>query len=122
MHDQREMHVLMQKEQQAISEFHKLLLSKQSKVQLKIFLVKMSFICIRLENSFHSNGFALSLTLKSRAMHGARKTRMSLYTLSDEWWCKQGSQDFSATVSLFLRPYYGLFYLLSTIDFMYIYI
>ena len=64
VHDQREMHVLMQKEQQAISEFHKLLLSKQSKVQLKIFLVKMSFICIRLENSFHSNGFALSLTLK----------------------------------------------------------
>ena len=57
-------------------------------------------------------------------MHGARKTRMSLYTLSDEWWCKQGSQDFSATVSFFLRPYYGLrmLYLLSTIYFMYIYI
>lgn len=65
VHDQREMHLLVQKEQLAILEFHKLLLSKQSKVQLKTFLVKMNFICIRLlENNFHSNGFALSLALK----------------------------------------------------------
>ena len=48
----------------AISEFQKLSLSKQG--QVKIFVVKMSCICMRMKNHFHISGFALSLTLKQR--------------------------------------------------------
>ena len=35
----------------------------QNKGQCKTFLVKMSFICMRIENPFHINGSALSLAL-----------------------------------------------------------
>ena len=45
-------------------------LSKQAKCET--FAVKMSFICIIIENHFHINGFALSLVLKVR-FFGTRK-------------------------------------------------
>ena len=36
----------------------------QNEVKFKTFLVKMSFICMRIKQHFHINGFALSLALK----------------------------------------------------------
>ena len=38
----------------------------QNEAKCKTFLVKMSFICIRIKNQFHINSFALSLALKQR--------------------------------------------------------
>ena len=36
----------------------------QNEVKFKTFLVKMSFICMRIKHHFHISGFALSLALK----------------------------------------------------------
>ena len=49
---------------QAISELPKLSLSKRSKCNP--FLVKMSFICVRIKNHFHISSFTLSHVLKQR--------------------------------------------------------
>ena len=38
----------------------------QNETNCKTFLVKMSFICIKINSHFHFNGFALSLALKQR--------------------------------------------------------
>ena len=38
----------------------------QNEAKCETFVVKMSFICIVIENHFHINGFALSLVLKVR--------------------------------------------------------
>ena len=38
----------------------------QNEAKCETFVVKMSFICIIIENHFHINGFALSLVLKVR--------------------------------------------------------
>ena len=38
----------------------------QNDAKCETFVVKMSFICIIIENHFHINGFALSLVLKVR--------------------------------------------------------
>ena len=51
----------------------------QTEAKCKIFLVKMSFICMRIKNGFHINSFAPSLALKQR--HGATQKCMgSLYS------------------------------------------
>ena len=50
-------------EYRPIVEFVKPSLSKN---EAKYQKVKMSFICIRIKNHFHANGFALSLALKQR--------------------------------------------------------
>ena len=52
-------------EEQAISEFQKFSLSKRS-YNCKTFLVKMSFICMRIKIHVHINSFTLSLALKQR--------------------------------------------------------
>ena len=44
----------------------------QNEAKCETFVVKMSFICIIIENHFHINGFALSLVLKVR-FFGTRK-------------------------------------------------
>ena len=44
----------------------------QNEAKCETFVVKMSFICIILENHFYINGFALSLVLKVR-FFGTRK-------------------------------------------------
>ena len=44
----------------------------QNEAKCETFVVKMSFICIIIENHFHINGFALSLVLKVR-LFGTRK-------------------------------------------------
>ena len=44
----------------------------QNEAKCETFVVKMSFICIIIENHFHINGFALSLDLKVR-FFGTRK-------------------------------------------------
>ena len=44
----------------------------QNEAKCETFVVKMSFICIIIENHFHINGFALSLILKVR-FFGTRK-------------------------------------------------
>ena len=44
----------------------------QNEAKCETFVVKMSFICIIIENHFHINGFALSLVLKVR-FFGIRK-------------------------------------------------
>ena len=44
----------------------------QTEAKCETFVVKMSFICIIIENHFHINGFALSLVLKVR-FFGTRK-------------------------------------------------
>ena len=44
----------------------------QNEARCETFVVKMSFICIIIENHFHINGFALSLVLKVRFL-GTRK-------------------------------------------------
>lgn len=38
----------------------------QNEAQCKIFLLEMSFICVRLKNDYHINGFAFSLAFKQR--------------------------------------------------------
>ena len=50
--------------EQANSEFVKFLLSKEAK--RKSFLVKVSFLCVRITNHFHIIGFALSLAPKQK--------------------------------------------------------
>ena len=44
----------------------------QNEAEFKIFLEKMSYICMRLKNHLYINGFALSLALKQR-MEETRK-------------------------------------------------
>ena len=44
----------------------------QNEAKCETFVVKMSFICMRMKNHFHINGFALSLALKVR-LFGTRK-------------------------------------------------
>ena len=44
----------------------KTLLFRQNESTCTIFLVKMSFICMRIKNDFHINSFAVSLALKLR--------------------------------------------------------
>ena len=41
-------------------------LSQELLAECKTFLVKMSFICMRIKMHYHINGFALWLTLKQR--------------------------------------------------------
>ena len=48
----------------------------------KTFLVKMSFICVRIRNHFHVNGFALSLAWKQRLRTTGKGPRMVLLRLS----------------------------------------
>ena len=48
----------------------------QNEAKCETFVVKMSFICIIIENHFHINGFALSLVLKVR-FFGTRKWPIS---------------------------------------------
>ena len=38
----------------------------QNEVKSKTFVVKMSFLCLRMKNNFHIYGFLLSLALKQR--------------------------------------------------------
>ena len=38
----------------------------QNEAKCKAFLLKISFICVRIENHFHNNGFALGLDMKQR--------------------------------------------------------
>ena len=38
----------------------------KTKAKRKSFLVKMSFVCMRIKNHFHINSFAVSLALKLR--------------------------------------------------------
>ena len=49
----------------------------QNEAKCETFVVKMSFICITIENHFHINGFALSLALKVR-FFGTRKWPIKL--------------------------------------------
>ena len=49
----------------------------QNEAKCETFVVKMSFICIIIENHFHINGFALSLVLKVR-FFGTRKWPIKL--------------------------------------------
>ena len=51
----------------------------QNKAKCETFVVKMSFICIIIENHFHINGFALSLVLKVR-FFGIRKWPINYVT------------------------------------------
>ena len=43
----------------------------QNEANCKTFLVKISFICVRIENHFHNNGFALGLDMKQRLVEMA---------------------------------------------------
>ena len=38
----------------------------QNEAECNTFVVKMSFMCMKIKNHFQTNGFALSLTLKQR--------------------------------------------------------
>ena len=50
----------------------------QNEAKCETFVVKMSFICIIIENHFHINGFALGLVLKVR-FFGTRKWPIACY-------------------------------------------
>ena len=51
----------------------------QNEAKCKTFVVKMSFICMRIENHFHINGSALSLALNQRLE--ASKMALSVYSV-----------------------------------------
>ena len=38
----------------------------QNEAKYETFVVKMSYICVRIKNHFHINGFAICLALKQR--------------------------------------------------------
>ena len=54
----------------------------QNEAKCKPFLVKMSFICIRIKNQFHINGFALSSAFKLRL--GALRKMVCPYFMSQK--------------------------------------
>ena len=48
----------------------------RNEAKFKTFLVKMKFICMRIKNYFHINGFTLSLALKYRLENDRLKTKI----------------------------------------------
>ena len=48
----------------------------RNEAKFKTFLVKMKFICMRIKNYFHINGFTLSLALKQRLENDRLKTKI----------------------------------------------
>ena len=54
----------------------------QNEAKCKPFLVKMSFICIRIKNQLHINGFALSIAFKLRL--GALRKMVCPYFMSQK--------------------------------------
>ena len=70
----------------------------QNEAKCETFVVKMSFICIIIENHFHINGFALSLVLKVR-FFGTRKWPIMSPIVSEqrhnvEWMGEEGKLHF----------------------------
>ena len=57
----------------------------QNEAKCETFVVKMSFICIIIENHFHINGFALNLVLKVR-FFGTRKWPIQSVSVSFGLW------------------------------------
>ena len=49
----------------------------QNEAKCKTFVLKMSFICMRIENHFHINGSALSLALKQK-LEATRKWAIAI--------------------------------------------
>ena len=48
----------------------------RNEAKFKTFLVKMKFICMRIKNYFHINGFTLSLALRQRLENDRLKTKI----------------------------------------------
>ena len=69
----------------------------QNEAKCETFVVKMTFICIIIENHFHINGFALSLVMKVR-FFGTRK-----WPIPESWFASSPSFSSSRPAARALR-------------------
>ena len=84
-----------------------------NKAKCKTFLLKMSFICMRIKNHFHFKGFALSLALKQRfRAKSVKYDKISCYEVLLRQ-CSRSILDISVCLAIAQLSYFNSCYNIS---------